>query len=293
MSSLVLHIIMSMLQMSPVFTLAAFGQLLTQKSGVHNLGIEGIMASGAVFAVYAYAAGLGNWMGLFTGFVIGLVYGVLLGVLCVKLKLDQIVVGFGVWFLGLGVAGAMYGILLAPKHIVVPKIPDIVFGLDPIFFLSIALLAFFMFFFSKMKWGLAVKAVGENPMVADSAGVDVEKVRLICAILASGLMGLSGAYLAVDVLQGFNYKMIAGYGWMAFALVIFGRWNTLYVFLGSLLFTGITAVSTGLTVMGIIFMPLSFVSVLPHIGVLVALTVSSIRAKETGMPAALGQPYKK
>jgi len=126
-----------------------------------------------------------------------------------------------------------YTIVLAPQEIIVEPLGAAIFSLDPIFYLSIARFVFLLFFFSKTKQGLAVKAVGENPRAANTAGISVERVRWICNTIGSGLIGLAGAYLAVDVLQGFTFAMVAGYGWIDFALVIFGRWKTLYVFLGS------------------------------------------------------------
>lgn len=291
--SLIIMSLVAVLQMSPVFSVAAFGQLLSQRSGVYNLGIEGIMAASAVFAVFGAYLGLGSWLLLFVGFVVGTLFGMLLSVLSVRLKLDQIVVGLGLWLVGLGLAGSIYTVVLAPVKVKVQPIGAVLFGLDSMFFLSLALFAFLMIFFSRTKWGLIVTAVGENPRVADSAGINVERVRAICNTVGAGLMGLAGAYLAVDVLQGFTYTIVAGYGWIAFALVIFGRWKPSYVFLGSLLFVSVTALSTRMSIIGIRFLPPNYVVILPHIAVLVVLTVAMKFARETGMPAALGRPYIK
>ncbi|MFQ5762789.1 MAG: ABC transporter permease, partial [Candidatus Bathyarchaeia archaeon] len=152
---------------------------------------------------------------------------------------------------------------------------------------------FLLFFFSMMRHGLMVVAVGVNPRAAESAGINVEKVRTLCNTLGSGLIGLAGAYLAIDILQGFTYTLVAGYGWIAFALVIFGRWKVHYVYLGSLLFTATTALATRATILGFEAIPLNYIVILPHISVLVALTLAMIWAKESGMPSALGQPYIK
>jgi simple sugar transport system permease protein len=288
-----MELLVPILEMSPVFSLAAFGQLLGQKSGVYDLGVEGTMTTGAVFGVLGAYMGLNSWGCLLLGSLVGIPFGAALFFVSEKLKLNQIVVGFGLWLIGLGLAGSIYTVVLAPQHIEIEAIHAVAFGLDPIFYLSIGLLVFLIFLFSRTKYGLIVTAVGENPRVADTAGISVEKVRAICVVIGSALAGLAGSYVAVDVVQGFTYTMIAGYGWMAFALVIFGRWKPIYVFAGSLLFVAITGISARMEILGMGFLPPNYVAVLPYIGVLVVLTLAMIFAKETGMPAGLGQPYTK
>jgi len=287
------ELIVPILEMSPVFSLAAFGQLLSQKSGVYDLGIEGTMTVGAVFGVLGAYLGLNSWACLALGSAVGIPFGIALFSLSEKLKLNQIVVGFGLWLVGLGLAGSIYTVVLAPLEITIEPIASVFFGLDPIFFLSIGVFVFLLVLFSSTKYGLIVTAVGENPRVADTAGINVEKVRGICITVGSALAGLAGAYVAVDIVEGFTYTMIAGYGFIAFALVIFGRWKPTYVFLGSLLFVAITGVSTRMEILGIGILPPNYVAVLPHIGVLVVLTLAMIFARETGMPGSLGQPYMK
>ncbi len=285
--------IISVLSMTTVLSIPAFGQLLSQKSGVYNLGIEGIMASGAVFAILGIYLGIGSYASLLLGFACGIVFGILLSILSERLKLNQIVIGFGIWFLGIGVAGSLFTLFLSGKVIGVKPISPVLLSLDPIFYLSIATWAFLLFLFKNTPYGLSIIASGENPKAADSAGVNVDKVRAICNIIGAGLMGLGGAYLAINVVQGFTYTMIAGYGWMAFAVVIFGRWNPNYVYLGSLLFATITAMSSRMEILGIRFLPANYVAVLPDIAVLVGLALAMLLTKESGMPSSLGEPYKK
>ena len=291
--SVELSSLIAILAMTPVFSLAAFGELLDQRSGVYNLGIEGIMSVGAAMSVVGAFIGLNSWGSLLLGTISAFPFGLLLGVLSERYKLNQLVVGFGLWLSGLGLAGSIYSVLLAPHRIIIQKLEPILFDLDPIFYLSIALVLFLMFFFSRTKLGLIITAVGQNPRVADSAGISVERVRIICVTIGSGLMGLAGAYLAIDILQGFTYGIVAGYGWIAFALVIFGRWKPTYVFLGSLLFVGITGIATRLQILGLATIPSNFVVVLPHVGVLVVLTLAMKFARDAGVPGSLGQPYVK
>ena len=285
--------VISVLAMTPVLSLPAFGELLSQKSGVLSLGIEGIMAVGAIFANLGILLGMGSWGSIFIGILSGMAFGILFSFLSEKLKLDQVVTGFGVWFLGLGVSATVFTLVLSGRELKVTPIPPVLFSLDPIFYFSIGMIFFLLFFFSKTTYGLSVRASGEYPRAADSAGINVDKVRALCNILGSGLMGLGGAYLAINILQGFTYSMIAGYGWIAFALVIFGRWKPHYIFLGSLLFTAITVSSSRLQILGFTLIPSNYVVVLPHLAVIIGLTAAMLLAKGSGMPAALGEQYKK
>ncbi len=291
--TVIIKTIIAIAEMTPIFTIAALGQLLSQKSGDYNLGIEGIMTAGAAFAIYGVFLGLNSWGALLLGALIGIIFGILLSFLLDRFKLNQIVVGFGIWFLSLGLGGSLYSSVISGTQLAVPPFRPVLFSLDAIFYLSIIILIVFLFFFSYTKEGLTVIAVGEYPRAADSAGINVDKVRAICNIIGSGLIGLAGAYLALDVLQGFMYTLISGYGWIAFALVIFGRWKVSYVFLGAIIFTSITSLASRMAILGVEIIPLNYVAVLPHIAVLVGLTLLMIFGKKSGMPASLGLPYKK
>ncbi|MFQ5761532.1 MAG: hypothetical protein ACE5PO_00720, partial [Candidatus Bathyarchaeia archaeon] len=136
---MIIATIIAVLEMSPLFAMASFGQLLSQRSGVYNLGIEGIMASGAVFGILGAYLGLNSWLSLLLGFAVGVVFGALLSLLSVRLKLNQIVVGLGLWLLGLGLAGSLFTASLAPEGIFVEPFDAVLFSLDPIFYLSIGL----------------------------------------------------------------------------------------------------------------------------------------------------------
>jgi len=287
-----IEIVASILSYFPVIGLAALGGLLSQKSGVYNISIEGIMAFGTMAGLFGYYHTHSLWLGLLVGFISGVVFGVLLSVLTISLKLDQIVIGFTIWFFAEGLAGFLYPLLL-PGGFKVPERFGGVFGFNVIFYLTIAV---FILAFVILRWtrqGLAVRVSGESPGVADIAGINVQKTRWICVVLGSGLIGISGAYLAVHILQGFNYMMVAGYGWVAFAIVLFGRWSSLGVLAGSLFFSALIGIQTRMQVAGILFIPSEFMVVLPHIAVIIVLSVVGILGKKSGMPSALGIPYKR
>lgn len=290
---MVLEVIASMLSFFPVIGLATLGGFLSQKSGVWNIAIEGMMAFGTFSGVYAYHyLGRSIWISLLFGFILGLVFGALLSVLCVYNGLDQIVVGFGLWFLTEGLAGFLYQTVLPSVRVTETLGPKLL-SLDPIFYLTLTSFAVLYTTLRRTRQGLAIAAVGENPKATDTVGIDVYRVRLICTTLGAGFIGLAGSYLSLVVLQGFTYKMVAGYGWAAFALILFGRWTTQGVFLGSLFFTLLIGVQTRLQVAEILVIPTEFMVVIPHIGVVVALASIGALGKRAGMPAALGIHYER
>jgi len=285
------QIISSILSFFPVIGLAALGGFLSQKSGVWNLSLEGIMAFGAFSGVFAYHYFGGSiWVSLLFGFLMGFVIGMLLSALTVRLSLDQVVVGFGLWFLTEGLAGFLYTTLL-PSVKVKETMGFRIFSLDPVFYLTLLSFGLIYVVMKNTKQGLAVVAVGENPRAADVAGIDVSKVRWICTSLGSGFVGLAGAYLSLVILQGFTYNLVAGYGWTAFALILFGRWKTSGVFWGSLFFTFLIGAQTRLQVAGFTFIPPEFVVIIPYLGVIVALAAAGAMGKKAGMPSALGVHY--
>lgn len=285
--------ISAVLSFFPIIGLAALGGLLSQKSGVYNIAIEGIMAFGTFSGIFAYFYWQSLWLSLLFGFFCGTIFGMLLSILSVRFKLNQIVIGFAIWFLAEGLAGFLYFVLV-PMGVTVPeRFGDIFLSLDPIFYLTIGLFVFFFIFFRWTKQGLAVLVAGESPGVADAAGINVYRIRWICNIIGAGLMGVAGSYLAVHILQGFTYQMVAGYGWVAFAIIMFGRWSPIGVLLSSLLFASLIGIQTRLQVAGIIFIPPEFMVVLPHIAVIIALTLVGILGKKSGMPSALGVPYER
>lgn len=285
--------ISSILSFFPVIGLAALGGFLSQKSGVWNIALEGMMAFGTFSGVFAYYyLGHSIWISLLFGFSLGLIFGALLSILCVHFSLDQIVVGFGLWFLTEGLAGFLYSTVLPSVKIAETLGPNFL-SLDPIFYLTIVLFAFLYIFLKNTKQGLAVVATGENPKAADAVGIDVYKVRWICTTLGSAFIGLAGSYLSLVVLQGFTYKMVAGYGWAAFALILFGRWTVSGIFFSSLFFTFLIGIQTRLQIARILVVPSEFMVVIPHIGVIIALALAGAIGKRAGMPAALGIRYER
>jgi simple sugar transport system permease protein len=290
---LILEAIGSILSFFPVIGLATLGGFIGQKSGVWNISIEGMMAFGTFSGVLAYHYLGGSVpLGLLIGFCLGMVWGALLSILCVYYNLDQIVVGFGLWFLTEGLAGFLYFTTL-PSVRVTETLGPKPLSLDPVFYVTLASFALLHIFLKNTKMGLTVVAVGENPRAADAAGIDVYRVRWICTTIGAAFVGLSGAYLSLVILQGFTYQMVAGYGWAAFALILFGRWTARGTFLSSIFFTFLIGIQTRMQVAGFQLIPSEFMVVLPHIGVVFALIVMGALGRRGEVPKALGVHYER
>jgi simple sugar transport system permease protein len=286
------NMITAILAMMPVFLIGTVGELISQKSGVYNIGIEGVMAFGAITAILSYHFVLPDlWLSLAVGFFGGAAFGVLNSLLSINLKLDQVVVGFGLWFLGVGLSGFIHTTFLSGKP-PVELFPRVLFSLDPVFYLSIGIWAMTWIVFSKTSAGLRIKAVGEYPKGADVVGINVFRTRWICVMVGCGLIGVAGAYLFMNFVQGFR-TMVSGFGWMCFALVMFSRWRTPYTLLGAALFTAINGVQTRLQVSGIIILPLEFMNVLAYIAVIIGLVFTMATGGRGAMPASLYVPYER
>ena len=277
----------------PVIGLAALGGFISQKSGVWNIAVEGIMTFGAFAGILAYHyLAPSIEVALLVGFLASLTFGVLLALLCVHRGLDQLVVGFGLWFLAEGLAGFLYLALLPSVTVTTPFGPKVL-ALDPLFYGTMTAFAGLYVILQHTRWGLAIRAVGESARAADAVGIPVARTRGICTTVGAGLMGVAGSYLALVVLQGFTYNLVAGYGWAAFALVLFGRWTVPGTLLSPLGFTLLIGLQTRLQVAGILILPAELIVVTPHIAVVAALALAGALGKKSGMPAALGRHYRK
>jgi len=289
---------------------AALGELIGERSGVINLGTEGIMLMGC-FAGFSLTFIFDNpWYGLAFSVLMGALMGLLMAFLAVSLKIDQIVSGMGVFFFGLGLSAFLYRVQFAqfqglpsiggfeslriPGLTELPVVGRLIFGGDPLFYIALLALVATIVLLDKTMLGLKIRAVGENPGAADTLGVSVTKIRYIALIIAGILASIGGATYVIET-HVFQENLTAGRGFIAVALVYFGKWKPIRTFLGTLLFGGAFALLPyaqfgGVCVTPETCIPSYIILMIPYLLTLVTLIAVSRRAKE---PSALGVPYRR
>jgi len=220
--------------------LAGTGEVVSERGGIINIGLEGMMLSGAFFSYLTSWLLHSFWLGVRAGIGAGLVLGAVMALLSIQARANQIVVGVGIDVLALGVTTFMYEqifstraqiILPIPKPFNIPglsRIPGIgsaLFGQTPLGYIGFALVLVAWIVMFKTSWGLALRAAGELPAAADTAGASVQRIRWIGALVAGGAAGLAGAFLSIGQLGLFTEQISAGRGDIALAAVTFGGWN--------------------------------------------------------------------
>src|SRR3972149_9217792 len=225
---------------STIFTIAALGELIGQRSGVLNVGIEGVMLFGATLG-FITAQTTGSYLlGFLVGIAVGGLLGLMHGFFSITLGVDQVVSGMGIWILGFGLTAYIGNPFTGPLGM--GRIPSVL-GLAPFFFLGIVLVVITWFVLTKTSLGLQIRSVGENPSVAEVSGINVSRTRYLCVIVAGMLMGLAGAIYSLDYNPVWNYNFLQGWGFIALALGFFSMWNPLTLLAGSVLFVALWAFS--------------------------------------------------
>lgn len=299
MEILTLSLVMIAVRAAVPLLYATLGELLTERSGVLNLGVEGVMAIGAVvgFAVAYYTDSV--WLGLGAALLIGASLGLVHSLLVVTLQSNPVVVGLAMVitceglasFLGqrLGPAGkslvGLQGPQLGPL-----KFPGIL-SQDLLTYLCFLLIVVAWVYIYKTRPGLELRAIGEKPNSADSSGINIFRARYIHTIIGAGLMGVGGSYLPLVFSPGWSEGMTGGRGWIAIGLVIVSRWNPLLAILGAMLFGGINAFQYKLQAVGTTI-PSALLRMLPYATAIVVLAIVTLRERQQrAEPAALGQVY--
>jgi simple sugar transport system permease protein len=282
------------LDASTIFTIAALGELIGQRSGVLNVGIEGVMLFGATLGFVAAQTTGSYLLGFLVGIAIGGLLGLLHGFFSITLGGDQVVSGMGIWILGFGLTTYIGNPYTGPLGL--ERIPS-VFGLSPFFFLGIVLVVITWFVLSKTSLGLRIRSVGENPAVAEVSGINVARTRYLCVVTGGMLMGLAGAIYSLDYNPVWNYNFLMGWGFIALALVFFSMWNPFILLAGSLLFGTLWQLSLNpqLVLPGVfsryIWRTVPFVIT---VGALLLMATKWFRTRwGAAKPEALGQPYIK
>lgn len=290
---------------------ATIGEIFTERSGILNLGVEGMMIMGAVTA-FAAAFHSGNaWVGVLMALLVGGAMALIHAFLTISLRADQVVSGLALTLFGTGMASflgqrlgpggsALVG-LIGPRFrpVAIPFLSDIpvigpmLFNQDLLVYLMYLFVPLSWYFLYKTRPGLHLRAVGESPQTADALGVNVFKLRYFYTMVGGMLAGLGGAHLSLAYTPGWTEHLTGGRGWIAIALVIFATWDPLRAVVGALLFGGVNAIQFRLQATGTTI-PSSLLNMLPYIltvVVLVAITWFESFRKRVGAPAALGLPY--
>ena len=282
---------------------AALGELVTEKSGVLNLGVEGMMLVGAVSAFAVAATTQSPWLGVVAGMVAGSAMSLIFAVLALSLMSNQVAAGlalslFGVGlsaFAGLGyVAIVIEGIppLAIPGLSDLPIVGKLLFSHNPLVYLSLVLFAGVQYVLTRTRAGLVLRAVGESPQSAHAIGYPVVRIRYLAVLFGGACSGLAGAYLAVAYTPLWVEGMTSGRGWIALALVVFATWKPGRVLAGAYLFGGVTLAQFQAQAFGI-DMPSQFLAMLPYVATIVVLAIISRDAATIRMnaPASLGRPF--
>ncbi len=285
-----------------VVLFAIIGEIVTEKSGICNLGIEGMMLMGACtgFGIaYHYDS---IFLGIVVAGIVGLLLALIFAFLTITLRANQYVTGIALTTFGTGLSG-MVGEELIGKSLShsLPALPIPLLSkiplLGPVFFnhnilvyLSYALVVCAWLFLNKTKYGLAVKATGEEPLASEIMGIRVIKIRYLCTLFGGLLAGVAGAYLSLCYTPFWVEKMTSGKGWIVIALVIFANWNPYYAFGGAFLFGILEAMQPRLQAMGF-HVPTFLLNTIPYLATIAFLLYVNLRGRVTQTPKAIGIPY--
>ena len=295
-------LIASLMVAATPILLAALGELVVERSGVLNLGVEGMMITGAVIGFIA-AVEIGSvWAGFLAAMLGGAAMALLFGFLTQVLLSNQVATGLALTLFGLGLSSLIgqgyVGIKVDSLQRLdfgplsdLPFVGRVLFGHDPMVYVSLALVACVWAFLRFTRAGLILRAVGESHDAAHALGYHVVRVRLAAIAFGGALAGLGGAYLSLVRVPQWTEGMTAGAGWIALALVVFASWKPARVLIGAYLFGGITVLQLNLQTAGA-RIPVELLSAAPYLVTILVLVLISRRAGRGGdAPADLGRPF--
>jgi len=289
--------------------LGAVGEIHAERSGVMNLGVEGMMLVGGLLGIVGTIAGGSPWVGLVAATAGGAALAAIFAVLSVSLRVNQVVTGLALVIVGTGLSSYLGKVPDPPLtdrgavqsfdpifHGGLAKLPligPLLFGHDPVVYLSWLIVAASSYYLYRTRAGLAVRAVGEDPATADAAGIRVALVRYVHVILGGALAGMGGGYLSIAITGIWQDQITAGAGWIAFALVSFSGWRPWRVLLAAYVFGALTSLNFTLQALGI-KIPSDLLAMLPFIMTIVVLMIvsaTSSASRALQAPAALATPY--
>ncbi len=298
-----ISIIISICAASTPLLIAATGELVVERSGVLNLGVEGMMVMGAV-AAFSVAQLTGNpYLGAIAAIFVGALFSMLFAFLTLTLVANQVATGLALTILGLGLSGMIGegfvgqpGIRMENIHIPVltdlPVVGKLIFGQDLIFYISIALVFGVGWFLFKTHAGLMLRSVGDSHSSAHALGIKVIQIRYLAILFGGACAGLAGAHLSLVYVPQWVEGMTAGRGWIALALVVFASWRPGRVLIGAYLFGAVTIGQFHVQAIGVAI-PAQFLTSLPYLATIVVLVLIARNRRLTmiNTPASLGQPF--
>jgi ABC-type uncharacterized transport system permease subunit len=305
-----LQILMLALAAMVPITLASLGEVVTERAGIVNIGLEGIMLTSAFLALWVaevctllpFLAPWAPWCGLVGGLVAGGMLGLVHGVIAIRLKGDQIISGIGLNLFGLGfVAFGIVAVWKTAGYHQVPsggKVPALSTpwgSLSPLVPITMAFAGAFWYVLTKTVLGLHVQAVGENPQAADVAGLAVDRIRYLATVTGAAMAGLAGAYLSIDWLSTITKELPAGRGFIALANVVFSGLNPLLALLGGFLFGLFDTLALWLDThpqlkTRLPFAVHNFIKMIPYVATLLVVAIAIGQAR---FPKSIGQPYRR
>ena len=283
--------------------LGTIGEVLCERSGILNLGVEGVMSMGAVTAFIVTLMTNNPWLGLMAAICVGMLISIIHAFASITLQSNQVVSGLALTMIGLGVSGLMgkayVGIPLpvlmnsfaVPLLSDIPYIGPIFFTQSPFFYMAIILAFVVWFILMHTTIGIKIRATGENPKATETQGINVSLIKYYCVIIGGGFSGMAGANLSISYSKSWIEGMTAGRGWIVIALTIFALWNPTRAIIGAFLFGGIFVLQYLLQPYGI---SPNLLGLLPYAATLLVLMAIGMRhSQKLNAPAWLGEPYKR
>ena len=306
--AILIGILTGAIRFATPYLYASIGEMFAQRSGVVNLGVDGIMLMGA-FSGFFVALNLmptmgegALWLGLLVAVIVGILMGLLMSVVSVTLKAEQGISGIGLYIFGLGLSSLLFRVTIgtvitiegfkpAPIPLLssLPVVGPILFNNSVVVYGAFLLVPIAWFVLERTTWGLKIKAVGQSPAAADSLGVSVNRVRYVCVCLGGALAGLAGASISLSLVNLFQDNLTAGLGFIAVALVYFGGWRPTGILVGALLFSTISSLQLFMQVVKVDISS-DVANMLPYIITIIALMFPINRARQ---PAALNKPFER
>lgn len=310
--AIIIGIAHSGIRLATPYLYAALGEMFAQRSGVLNLGVEGIMLMGAFSGFYALFQTGNPWLGLLAALIVGALMGLLMAVISIAFQAEQGISGIGLYMFGLGASSLLFKTMVGTVQGVqgfselnfcaasiglnstfclsqIPVLGEIFFNHGLLVYGAFALVPVAWWVLNKTTWGLSIRAVGQNPQAADSLGISVARVRYATVTLGGALAGLAGASLSISLLNIFQEGMTNGQGFIAVALVYFGSWTPVGVMIGALLFSVVNALQLWVQVLGL-NVPSNIAVMLPYVLTIAALAFPFRRSLQ---PAALTKPFQR